>query len=190
MLIKERSRYFDPGLFDEEITKKVSSVGILMHTGELSPYGNPSFVVVEQLDQTRPDGQHPFGILAGRVKPYEVDPRQTAFREALEEGGFSINPQKLKSFLHIDKIDKPNHTRIVFSYPTSLFELTNTGNCQHSENGIMIFYMPNRNKQEIGRLALIPRHRMYERGNPITELDYQWEIMHSIKAKLEGLRII
>lgn len=163
----------------------ISSVGILMHYRELSPRRDPLFLLVEQIDI---EG-HPWGIPAGRTEEYEADAKETAVREALEETSLEIDPKRLKPFLQVEPRDKPGVVELIYSYQLTGGELRRVGKQQWSR-GIGIISRGGNRESEIGRLAIVSRDRLFERGNPITGHLYRWDFWSGIKAKLEGLRVI
>lgn len=163
--------------------KICTSVGVLLHTGELNPGGEPSFLLLEQLDV---DG-HPWGIPAGRTEPYETDPYQTAEREVLEETGLKIDTDHLNDYCVLHEYGG-NTVKIVYSYQTSISSILPLSEWNYVNGD---FVTKNQKwSDEIGRMAFISRFNMYHRGHPFIKLYYRWDVMHYVKAGLEGRRII
>lgn len=185
-LVPDKWLFGDPPL-------RVTSVGVLVHTGELKPRGYPWFLLVQQADQ--PDS--PWGIPAGRVEINETESRQTGMREVMEETGMSIQLDRLREFVVI-----PNHerVRIVYAYQARRSELSQIGDweirCQ-SVGGTGPYaytYQRIREKRlpsnEIGDIILLPYDQLFDREHPVIKGYYRWDSMHHIKARLEGLRVI
>jgi len=168
--------------FDCLDVKLCTSVGVLVHTGELRRGSYTSILFLEQLDVTG----NPWGIPAGRTESYEKDPVETARRETFEETGLSIGDFMLKDFLRIEEDDK---VKIVYSYQIPGMTCVHPLEEWEYKQGIYVT-KEKRYSDEIGRMAFVPNDMLFRRGHPIFPHYYRWDIMHDIKAKLEGLRVI
>lgn len=186
MIRRERPIFYDPGLFDEEVIQRITSVAVLVHTGGLVSRANPSFLFVERLDS--PDKL--WGLPAGRVEAYEVRPEQTAVRELEEETGLVIEEQSLELFVESPKIAKPEEVALVYHCLVSFSSLLRLGAVKYKE-GIWIIERTATSDLETGRLAIIPRELLFHRGHPIaSKTVFNWHVMHKVKARLEGLSVI
>jgi len=195
----------DRWLFGQE-RLPVTSVGILLTDSPLSP--DTYFYFVEQAD-CEIEGKHPWGIPAGRVNQ-ETDRsvREAIGRELSEETGLSLPDTQL--FLVCHKCgngcpENPESAQLVVtgSIPfNTLLESLGAYNVHEGKKirvgweGKYEYYQPPSIyvsraglNSEIGRRALVPADRLFERFGPISP-HYRWEFMHEIKAKLEGLRVI
>ena len=153
-----------------------------VYTGRLERKGCLNVLFLEQLDV---EGRL-WGIPAGRTEAYEARPHETAVREVFEETGMSIDILKLEEFLRIRNKDR---IKIVYSYKIpSINSVSSLGNWSY-EYGIWIT-KKQKHSDEIGRMAFVPDDRLFEMAHPIINGYYRWDIMHNIKAKLEGLRVI
>lgn len=173
-------RYWDPGLFDDE-PKECTSCGVVMHTGELKPGGYPRILFVEQMDQPN----RPWGIPAGRTEAFETKPTQTIRREVMEEVGIDITEEKFEHFFKIPALTD-NKIKIVYKTQVSFDQLGGMRAWKY-ENGLLI---RDRNTNEIGRMVLVAPNELFERGNPIITHYYRWDVLHWVKAELEGLWVI
>ncbi|MBI5356347.1 NUDIX hydrolase [Candidatus Collierbacteria bacterium] len=164
---------------------KITSVGVLVHTGELIREGCPSLLLLEQVDQPN----KPWGIPAGHVEVDEIDPKLAAVREVKEETGMEISPNRLKEWLFGLSSTKGT-AQIVYSYLVEE-EWGQIGKWSWA-HGLRMVEPKNRKmlSTEIGTIVLVPAKEMFDRGHPLIKQYYRWDHMHEIKAKLEGLRII
>lgn len=175
--------YWDPGLFDEE-PRTVSSVGVLVHTGALNPLDDPSFLLIEKVSEKETG----WSIPAGHVEQDEVHPIETAIRELKEETGLIVSPEELELFGVVAKKDNEDVIRVVYSHNCRLTKIFGLANFVLKEGIWVTEGQPI--SDEVARLALVPRDMMYYRGHPIVSSFLRWDVMHDIKAKLEGLRVI
>jgi len=176
--------YADPYLFDETIAE-CTSVGVLIYTGNLTRGGCPSFLLVEQLDVK----DHPWGIPAGRVEPYEQTPVETAVREVREETGISLDKSVLRFFEWIKVFKKEGEeAKIVYAYQVNTVQgISPIENWSYQE-GIKV--TRERHSEEIGRRAFVPAHMLFKRNHPLIREYYRWDIMHRINARLEELKVL
>lgn len=184
MIVREPYAWMvDPYLFDDElIERNCTSVGVLTYTGRLERKGRLNVLFLEQLDVE----DRPWGIPAGRTEVYEDHPYETAVREVFEETGMSIDILGLKEFLRIRNRDK---VKIVYSYEIpSMRSVSSLGNWSY-EDGIWIT-KKQRHSGEIGRMAFVPDDMLFGAAHPVINGYYRWDVMHEIKAKLSGLRVI
>jgi len=189
MKVREPYAHFvDPYLFDDELTEReCTSVGVLVHTGTLARGRYPSFLFLEQLDV---EGK-PWSIPAGRVEPYESHPPETAKREVLEETGMSIGADGLRDFLRIANGPK---TKIVYSCSvSSRAEVFPFGDwfCERGIYGRVYVTKNQRHSDEIGRMAFVSANELFDgAGHPIVSPYYRWDVLHHVRIRLKGLRII
>lgn len=181
---------YDPYLFDDP-PSDISAALVVLHTGELSREGNPSFVFVEQKD--RPN--RPFGFAGGHVQEGEIDPKQTATREISEETGLQIDPQRLR----LMTVSRPRTDRtgyVFYSLQTDIATLEQLGRWE------LVDIQPwvggywqlvgelCHNSNEVGTAIRVPRVRLFERGHPVLSHILWGEPMTDFKWWLEGKRII
>lgn len=187
----------------------VTSVGILLTDSPLSIH--TYFYFVEQADHEI-EGKHPWGIPAGRVNQ-ETDrsAREALGRELSEETGLLLPNTEL--FLVCNKYGNgyskdPTSAQLVFTGEIPFNTLISSLGAYNVHKGNSIragwegtgwerrygyyqspsIYISRAGlNSEIGRRALVPADRLFERFGPIGP----WrKFMHNIKAKLEGLRVI
>jgi len=193
---KDSAKFDGPQIIFKDKSRKeianITSVGVLVHTGRLERGGDPNFLLVELIDE---EG-HPWGVPAGRSEPGETTSENVAAREVLEETGLEIDPSKLKLFLLMDKeevLTRANtfvtRRKVVFSYQVEWSEIKELGSWRYIE-GIFIFEPRKAEEREVGRLALMSANDLFQRGHPIIQKYYRWDVWHGIKEKLEGLRVI
>lgn len=175
----------DRWLFGDD-SLRITSVGILVHTGELKRGGSPAFLLLEQIDQPG----KPWGIPAGHTENHETDLIQTAVREVKEETGMEIEGDHLQEWL-LGLIREEEIAQIVYSYQATDENLEQIGKWSWA-HGTRIVKPKNKKERsvEIGKVALVPAIEMFDRGHPLIKSYYRWDHMHEIKAKLEGLRVI
>lgn len=181
MLIEDGRRI---GLIDKEPVD-VRSVGVLVHTRTLSPAGDPSFLLVESVGN---EGVRGWSIAAGRPESFEKHPLQTAVREIKEETGLSIRPINLRHFAVIDKIEDSSQVRMIYRCSRTPEELFSLGNFVFKDR--IWVTEGKRISDEVSRMAIVPRDIMFWRGHSILDHYSRWDIMHWIKARLEGLKVI
>lgn len=182
MFIEDASRI---GLKEKEPVT-VSSVGVLVHVGDLSPKGNPSFLLVERVDHPEEIG---WSIPAGRTEDFDRTPKKSAIRELREESLLIAKLANLIPFVAVEKINDESKIRFVYSYKCNLEELTSLKKFNKRE-GILITSSKDPVSSEIRRLAIIPRFKLFERSSNLIDNYIKWEVMHWIKSRLEGLRVI
>lgn len=188
-ITKNHRMYFEHGReigLEKKEPVTISSVGVLVHTGELSSRGDPSFLFVERIDHPEDAG---WGIPAGRTEEFDKLPVNSGVRELRQETGLIAKPHSLVPFAFIDKRDDETTIRAVYSYKCHLSRLLKLGNF-NKRGGILITSKNEPISDEIRRLAIIPRFKLFDRGSKVIINYIKWDVMHWTKARLEGLRII
>lgn len=59
-----------------------------------------------------------------------------------------------------------------------------------SRSGILVTPVSEPISDEIRRLAIIPRSQLFNSGSKVINNYIKWDVMHWIKARLEGLSVI